>query len=221
MCGRYNLTAPPERLAHVFCVPDIPPLQPRYNIAPTQNVLIVRQAAVREGVLVRWGLVPSWSDDLKIGYKLINARGETVATKPSFRSAFKHRRCLVVADGFYEWKKVGKAKQPYHIHLTNNSPFAFAGLWEYWESAEGESVESCTIVTTTANDVMKPLHDRMPVILGPAHYDRWLDPQHYDREALQTLLVPYPKKGLTAVPVSTFVNRPRNEGPKCVEPLPV
>jgi putative SOS response-associated peptidase YedK len=197
-------------------VPDL--FTPRYNIAPSQNVPIVRQVTAREMVMVRWGLVPSWTDDLKIGYKLINARGETVATTPGYRSAFRHRRCLIPADGFYEWKKVGKTKQPFHIHLTDNSPFAFAGLWEYWESAEGESVESCTIVTTTANELIKPLHDRMPVILDPENYDRWLDSQFHDPEALQALLVPYSDEAMTAVSVSSFVGNARHEGPQCLEP---
>jgi putative SOS response-associated peptidase YedK len=219
MCGRYTLTTPPDVLARVFCVPSVPPLQPRYNIAPTQTVPIVRPAAGREMVLARWGLVPSWASDLSMGYRLINARVETVADKPSFRAAFRQRRCLIPATGFYEWQKLGKLKQPYHIRRKDGDPFAFAGLWEHWQSPEGEVVESCTILTTEANEVMMPLHDRMPVILDAGVYDRWLDPSAKDVAALQTLLVPYPDEGMVAVPVSSYVSNARHEGPKCLEPV--
>jgi putative SOS response-associated peptidase YedK len=169
--------------------------------------------------MARWGLVPSWASDLSIGYKLINARSETAPSKPSFRSAFRQRRCLIPADGFYEWKKTGaKHKQPYHIHLKDGSVFGCAGLWEHWQSAEGEVVESCTILTTEANALMKQLHDRMPVILPPADHDRWLDPLAKDMAALQALLVPYPDEGMIATAVSSYVSNARNEGPKCMEP---
>jgi putative SOS response-associated peptidase YedK len=220
MCGRYTLRAPAADVARAFQVDETPSLFPRYNIAPTQPVPIVRQAAAREMVLARWGLVPSWASDLSIGYKLINARSETAASKPSFRSAFKQRRCLVVADGFYEWEKAGKHKQPFHIRMKDDGPFAFAGLWERWQEPGGEPVESFTILTTEANGLMKPLHDRMPVILAPWDYDRWIDSKSRDVEELQALLVPCPDEWLTATPVSTYVNSPKNEGPKCLEPVP-
>jgi putative SOS response-associated peptidase YedK len=220
MCGRYNLTAPPDVLARVFCVPSVPPLPPRYNIAPTQAVAIVRQSAARELALVRWGLIPSWSSDPAIGNRLINARAETVAEKPSFRAAFRQRRCLVLADGFYEWQKAVKHKQPYHIRMKDDGPFAFAGLWERWQEPGGEPIESFTILTTEANELMKPLHDRMPVILAPWDYDRWIDPRSREVEELQALLVPCPDEWLTATAVSSYVNSPKNEGPKCLEPVP-
>jgi putative SOS response-associated peptidase YedK len=221
MCGRYTLRSPAADVARAFQVDATPSLFPRYNIAPTQSVPIVRKAAAREMVLARWGLVPSWASDLSIGYKLINARSETAASKPSFRSAFRQRRCLIVVDGFFEWQKQGKHKQPYHIWLKDDGPFAFAGLWERWQEPGGEPVESFTIVTTEANGLMKPLHDRMPVILAPWDYDRWIDPQSREVDELQALLVPCPDEWLTATPVSTYVNSPKNEGPKCLEPVQV
>ena len=190
MCGRYTFRAPAADAARAFQVDPTPSLFPRYNIAPTQSVPIVRQAAAREMVLARWGLVPSWASDLSIGYKLINARSETAASKPSFRSAFKQRCCLLAADGFYEWQKAGKHKQPYYIRMKDDGPFAFAGLWERWQEPGGERVESFTILTTVANGLMRPLHDCMPVILAPWDYDRWIDPKSSEVEELQALLLP-------------------------------
>lgn len=221
MCGRFTLRTPPGDLAEVFALfrePDW--LQPRYNIAPTQQVLAIRfdeHATPREPVMLRWGLIPSWAKDAKIGNSLINARADTVAAKPSFRAAFKRRRCLIVADGFYEWKKLDDGKQPYQIGLRNGKPFAFAGLWERWEKG-AEPIESCAIITTEANDLMSPLHDRMPVILRPDDYDAWLDPSG-DAKALQGLLRPYPDDDLVAYPVSRAVNNPRNDRAECVEPV--
>jgi len=177
----------------------------------------------RQLALARWGLIPSWAKDTKIGNQTINARRETVAEKPAFRSAFKKRRCLVVADGFYEWEKGAKVKQPYFIHRADDRPFAFAGLWESWhgpeKDSEGTPLESCTIVTTTANDLMRPLHDRMPVILHPTDYDAWIDPGLADRERLESLIVPYEGDEFVTTPDSTFVNNVRNQGPDCVVPL--
>src|SRR5258708_32718983 len=179
MCGRYTLAESPRKLAKRFDVPETPDLPfdgQRFNIAPTQQVPIVGLGKeAREMTLARWGLIPSWAKDSKIGNSLINARADTVAEKPAFRSAFKRRRCLIPADGFYEWKTGEKVKQPYYIHLKDGQPFAFAGLWEQWEPPEGESVRSCAIITTDANDLMRPLHHRMPVILDPKHYATWLD----------------------------------------------
>jgi putative SOS response-associated peptidase YedK len=178
MCGRYTLAESPRKLAKRFDVPETPDLPfdgQRYNIAPTQQVPIVRQKDKKlEMVLAKWGLIPSWAKDMKIGNQLINARADTVATKPSFRSAFKSRRCLIPADGFYEWRKTEDGKQPFHIRMKDKEPFAFAGLWERWRPEEGEPVESCTIITTDANELMGPIHNRMPVILAPEDYATWL-----------------------------------------------
>jgi putative SOS response-associated peptidase YedK len=165
---------------------------------------------------MRWGLIPSWADDPKIGYKLINARAETVAGKPAFRNAFRQRHCLIPADGFYEWHAAGtKAKQPWHIRRKDGRPFAFAGLWEHWNAPESPPVESCTIITTDANEVVRPIHDRMPVILDPADYAAWLDPR--DPTIAQELLRPCPAEVMTAFPVSSMVNNPKNEDPRCLE----
>jgi putative SOS response-associated peptidase YedK len=168
--------------------------------------------------MLRWGLVPPWAEDQKIGNRLINARAETAAGKPSFRAAFKRRRCLVPADGFYEWQKVGRAKQPYYIRLKDGAPFAFAGLWEHWQGADGEIIESCTLLTTEANDLMRPIHERMPVMLKPEDFGRWLDRDAPAGKALAALLCPYPAEAMTAYPVSAHVNNPRNDGPACVAP---
>jgi len=220
MCGRFTLRTSPAVLAEIFEVLRMPDFEPRYNIAPTQQVVAVRQNPAlkhREAALLRWGLVPSWADDPSIGNRLINARADTVATKPSFRSAFKSRRCLVLADGFYEWQKIGSRKQPYLITLRNGAPFAFAGLWESWKKAE-PPLESCTLITTDANAVLEPIHDRMPVILPEEHYDAWLNPATPAAE-LQELLKPYPASEMQSQPVSTLVNNPRNDSPECVRPL--
>jgi putative SOS response-associated peptidase YedK len=221
MCGRYVIKSPAAKLKVRFHLDDLPLFEPRYNIAPTQPVPIVRwlDQPKREWTPVRWGLIPSWAKDAKIGNKLINARGETVAEKPSFRSAFRKRRCLIPADGFYEWKKLDGGKQPHFIHLRDEEPFAFAGLWEHWINPDdGEVIESCTIVTTEANALMRTLHDRMPVILPAADYDRWLDPATQGMEGLKELVRPYPSDGMTAYPISAYVNNPRHEGVKCLEP---
>ena len=167
---------------------------------------------------MRWGLVPSWAEDEKIGARLLNARSESVATKPAFRAAFRRRRCLVPADGFYEWEKIGRKKQPFFISMKDGRPFAFAGLWETWHK-EDEALQSFTILTTDANDLMRPLHDRMPVILQPGDYDAWLNPQLEDPAALQPLLHSYAGKDLTAYPVNPVVNSPRYDGPLCIEEI--
>lgn len=227
MCGRFTQRSNLHSLAEQFqfSLPADLVVEPRYNIAPTQDVPIVRRPAAgapRQLALVHWGLIPSWAKDSSSGAKTINARGESVADKPSFRAAFKRRRCLVIADGFYEWKKTGTGKQPYFIHRADDKPFAFAGLWEHWSDNEPNGVsplESCTIITTEANHLMRPLHDRMPVILDAADYDAWLDPALSDRERLESLLVPYAGEGFAATPVSTFVNNPRHEDSQCVAPL--
>lgn len=221
MCGRFALTASPEQIAEQFALVTTPQLAPRYNIAPSQPVAAVRQnrdTKQRELVHFHWGLIPSWAKDPSIGYKMINARSETAAEKPSFRNALKYRRCLVPASGFYEWQKVGKGKQPHYIHLAESEPFAIAGLWEHWQSADGSEIESVTLLTTAPNEVMRPLHDRMPVILHPDDYSLWLDPLATQSDLLQPLLRPFPAEQMTAYPVSTLVNSPIHDLPACVLP---
>lgn len=219
MCGRYTLRARLNQILEEFAVENAPEWHPRYNIAPSQEILTVRMHEGRRVVeLRRWGLVPSWADDPKIGYKMINARAEGLADKPSFRSAFKRHRCLVVADGFYEWQKSGDAKQPMFIHRRDDRPFAFAGLAEYWSKGD-KPIASATIITTEANPLMTGIHDRMPVILPPEAYGIWLDSEFEGRDTLLALLKPYEPDDLTAVPVSTLVNSPKNEDPQCIEPL--
>jgi putative SOS response-associated peptidase YedK len=225
MCGRFTLHAPAEALATLFDLPEAPPLAPRYNIAPTQPVGIVRptiDGSAREWALVMWGLVPSWSKDPTIGGRMINARSETAAEKPSFRAAFKRRRCLIPADGFYEWQKLAKGKQPYYIGLQGGGPFAFAGLWETWQGPDGGELQSCTLLTTEPNELLEPIHNRMPVILAPQDYDEWLDHASEDGRYLASirhLLRPFPADEMAAYPVSTYVNNARNEGPECIKPL--
>jgi putative SOS response-associated peptidase YedK len=221
MCGRYTLRTPLTVLAQQFLFDlgglpmDI--LQPRYNICPTQDVFILRRSssagtnpgpglsASRQAALVHWGFIPSWAGDPKIGASMINARGETVAEKPAFRSAFTKRRCLILADGFYEWKKEGKQKIPHYFQMADQRPFAFAGLWECWRGTkEGPlkittgAIESCTIITTDANELCRPCHDRMPVILSPSDYDLWLDPDAKDKDRLIRLLAPLPAGDMQA-----------------------
>lgn len=221
MCGRYTLTASPDVIAELFDLEEPLLFKPRYNIAPTQSVAVIRldpEARRRETPLLRWGLIPSWAKDPRIGNQMINAKAETVATKPSFRSAFRKRRCLIPADGFYEWQQQGKQKQPMLIRLRDRRPFAFAGLWERWEPKEGEPVESCTIITTEPNTLMQPIHNRMPVILAPQDYEKWLDLAVEQIDPLQALLRPYLAEEMEAYAVSKMVNNPRFDLPQCLEP---
>ncbi len=220
MCGRYSITTPLDSVRTLFDVTSGLNFQPRYNVAPTQDAPVVRLN--REGGraldMLRWGLVPAWAKDLAIGNKAINARGETVAEKPMFRAAFKDRRCLVVADGFYEWRKMEGGKQPYRITLADGGPFAFAGLWEHWrdrDDPDAQPVETFTIVTTTASDAIAHIHPRMPVMLDPADHDQWL---HGDRDAAAALIGPFPDEALTAYEVDTVVNNVRNDTPACIAP---
>lgn len=220
MCGRYSLSASGEKLAEQFQLAEIPELAPRYNIAPTQEVAVVRQCAEgRQLALLRWGLIPSWAKDPSIGARMINARAETVAEKPAFRSAFVRRRCLVPADGFYEWKRTAGGKQPFFFQMRDGRPLAFAGLWEQWKSPDGGQIESYTILTTDANELLRPVHDRMPVILPPDAYDLWLDPDVQKPDVLLALLHPYPEEAMTAYPVSMRVNSPANDDPQCIAPV--
>jgi putative SOS response-associated peptidase YedK len=221
MCGRYTLRTSPKLLASSLGVEDLPLFNPRYNIAPTQFVLAARlreDRPAREAVLLKWGLIPSWAKDPAIGNRCINARADGVADKPSFRAAFKRRRCLIAADSFYEWQKVGSKKQPWLFQLQGGTPFAFAGLWETRKPPDGEPVESCAIITTEANGLVKSVHERMPVILSPDDYDAWLAPAE-DARRLLTLLGPFPAGKIEAFPVGLHVNNPRNDDPACVEPL--
>jgi putative SOS response-associated peptidase YedK len=223
MCGRYTLTTKPERIASLFDLPEPPPIAPRYNIAPTQDVLIVRACdAGRRGAMVRWGLIPHWAKDADIGSRLINARAETAASKPAFRAAWKRRRCLVPADGFYEWKKTPSGKQPCLIGLPDGEPFALAGLWERWEGPPdgGEPqgpVESCTILTTEPNELVAEVHNRMPVILPAGDWPTWLGEADADGRDPTDLTRPYPGE-LTLRPVSRRVNSPARDDPSCIEP---
>ena len=215
MCGRFTLHRPAKVLAE-FDLGGMPELAPRYNIAPTQQIFAVRQTySGREGSLFRWGLVPSWSAPLTGSAPLINARADTVAGKPAFRSAFKKRRCLVPADAFYEWKTEGKKKLPHMFSLQGGGLLAIAGLWEVWEK-DGERVESVCLITTEANEVVRAAHDRMPVILPPDARHAWLDPAS-DAGLLQSLLRPYPAEGMTCRQVNPALNNARNEGPECLE----
>ncbi len=222
MCGRFALFTSPEALARLFGVAEAPALEPRYNIAPTQNIAAVRiapEGKAREWALLRWGLVPFWAADPRIGSRLINARSETAAEKPAFRHAFRLRRCLVPADGFYEWQRLARERRPYFIRLRERETFAIAGLWEEWRGPEGVAIASCTLLTTEANALMRPLHDRMPAILPPQDYDLWLDPDVQRPEALLPLLKPYPAEAMIAYPVRPLVNNPANDSPLCVKPL--
>jgi putative SOS response-associated peptidase YedK len=223
MCGRFTLTAPRQALKSLFPLFDLPDVPPSYNVAPTQAVLAVRVPHGQdkaEPALLKWGLVPGWADDPAIGYRLINARAETAAERPSFRSAFRRRRCLVLADGFYEWRKAGGKKQPYLFRLAGGEPFAFAGLWEHWQR-DGKVIDSCALLTTDPNELVKPLHDRMPVMLSPAVFDLWLDAKVEKGPDLHALLRPYPAKAMAAYPVSLRVNSPKNNDAGCLAPLAV
>lgn len=227
MCGRYVLYGPMTRLEKDFMLRESPLIDPRYNIPPQTNILVIRQKpnVGRVGQLVRWGLVPNWAKDTSIGAKLNNARAEGIADKPSFRSSFARHRCLIPANAFYEWKAVsekGKVKkQPYCIRPKDNEAFlAFAGLLARWRSPEGNDLITACIITTGPNEVMAPIHDRMPVILAPENWDTWLDGENRNRESLERLLRPAKPEGLVAYPVSTAVSRAGNEGSELIQPLP-
>lgn len=241
MCGRFTLRASASVVAEYFAIFEMPPFAPRFNIAPTQPAPVVRLTpatsthgqthgpthgethddscpTAREFAWLRWGLIPGWAQDPAVGDRMINARAETAAQKPAYRAAMRRRRCLVAADGFYEWQGSGRAKQPYFIHRPDDSLFAFAGLWEAWEGADHSAVESCTILTTEPNELMRPIHDRMPVILSPGDYQQWLDTDRSTPEQVAALLRPCPAEQMRADPVSTWVNSPTHDDPRCIEP---
>jgi putative SOS response-associated peptidase YedK len=219
MCGRYAITSAPEAIRRLLGYLEMPNFPPRYNIAPTQPIPIVRGVeGGRQFALMRWGLLPSWVKDPKTFALLINARGETVNDKPAFRSAMKRRRCLIPADGFYEWKRDGAAKRPHYIRRKDGAPFAFAGLWETWIGPNGEELDTAAIVTTAANRVLAPIHDRMPVILGPDAYEMWLDTRNVDAETAVALIAPAQDELFEAYEVSPLVNRVANDTPEVQAP---
>jgi putative SOS response-associated peptidase YedK len=222
MCGRFTRKEDFQQLAKLLGIHNVPQFPPRYNITPSELIACVRvnpRSQEKECVQLKWGLVPSWAKDPSIGHKMINARAETAAEKPAFRKAYRRQRCLVLADGFYEWKREGKAKQPYYIHFTDNRPFAFAGLWESWEKEGDPPLDSCAMLTTDANALMKPIHHRMPVILNPNDYVLWLDPTMEDLPTLTSCLQSNPEEGMEVYPVSPLVNNPRNDNSLCIQPL--
>ena len=220
MCGRFSLGASVATLISHFNVKESVAWTDRYNLAPSQEVLTVVQpsGSARQVRRMRWGLIPSWAKDPTIGNQLINARAETIATKPAFRRPLRERRCLIVTDGFYEWESQGQRKRPWFIRMRDGRPFAFAGLWDHWTDPEGKGVESCTIITTTPNDLIRRFHHRMPVILPPNGYDLWLDVRIREVDRLLPLLTPYPPDEMTAYPVSPLVNSPTNDTPACQAP---
>lgn len=225
MCGRFTLATPVQDLVKQFSITGVSGIEARYNIAPSQAVAAVRQekgGGGRELVWLQWGLIPFWANDPKIGYKMINARAETVDKSAAFRHAFQRRRCLILADGFYEWKTERGKKQPYYIRMADGAPFGFAGLWGSWKDKEEErAIESCTIITTSANDLVRDVHPRMPVIVHPDHYDLWLDQDVRDAARLQeTILHPFPPGEMSMYRVSRRVNRTDNEGCELIEPMP-
>jgi putative SOS response-associated peptidase YedK len=223
MCGRYRLSRRKQPVAEYFdTVPEDAEWNPRYNIAPTQPVPIIRQhpnEPRRELSLVRWGLIPSWAEDASGSAGMINARSESAAIKPAFRDALKSRRCMVPADGFYEWSRAGKTKQPYCFEVNDGELFAFAGLWERWKDQNGNWIKSCAILTTTPNAVTAAVHDRMPVILYPDNYDLWLDPGFTEVSAVSELLKPYDARMMRSYPVSTRINHAANDDPECSAPV--
>lgn len=230
MCGRFTLTTPVSELVRIFRAerlddslrPDAAEPAPRYNIAPTEAIVVLRRAGgggPRELARLRWGLIPEWVEDPSDWPLLINARAESLDEKPAFRDAVRARRCLVLADGFYEWRAEGGRKQPYHVRPRSEGPIAFAGLWERLQRPGEEAVESCAIVTTDANELLRPIHDRMPVILAPDARERWLDPAVDAYEELEDALRPPPSESLAAYPVSPRVNRVENDDPSCIEPI--
>ncbi len=218
MCGRFTLTMDIEDLQESFPGVDFGLyLKPNYNIAPSQGILAIPNSDRTKASLFHWGLIPPWSKEKNISYKMINARSETLAEKPSFKKPFRSRRCLVLADGFYEWKKENGTKIPTYIRLKSGRPFAFAGLWEKWMEGGQSPVHSCTIITTEANELLQAVHHRMPVILSQKDYDLWLNSEEESPETLQKLLVPYDSDKMEYYPVSTLVNNPRHNNSDCIK----
>jgi putative SOS response-associated peptidase YedK len=218
MCGRFTLASPAQAVAAALGLPDFPALPPRFNIAPTQAVAIVRSAPAREVTLARWGLVPSWTKDLTKLPLLFNARAESAPDKPSFRAPFRNRRCLLPADGFYEWTGAAKVRRAHYFTLADGAPFAFAGLWDRWIGPDGSELDSCTILTTEPNGLLARFHDRMPVILPLERIDAWLDPALRDPVRVAGLIAAYPAEAMQERAVGPTVNSAKNEGSACIEP---
>ena len=222
MCGRFTLTVNPAEVQETFSPYSFPQkFAPRFNIAPTQPILAIPNDDQNTADFFVWGLIPMWAKDPSIGNRMINARGETLEEKPAFRSSLKYKRCLILADGFYEWKGAEgkKVKTPFFIHMKDRKPFAFAGLWDSWNSPDGSLVKSCTIITTEPNELTGIIHNRMPVILHPRDYAKWLDPSPQTPDQLKPLIKPFPAELMDAYPVSTLVNTPANDIPELVVPV--
>ncbi len=220
MCGRFYLDVQADELMNLFDLETVPTLPPRFNIAPSQPVVaVLEDKQGRRLQMLHWGLIPFWAKDAKIGYRTINARAETVESKPAFRAAFKYRRCLIPASGFFEWKAEAGGKQPYCIRPKEDALFVFAGLYEHWECEGGKLLDSCSIIVTDANQAVKPVHERMPVILSPENFAAWLDPNTRSPEILKPLLRHSPDQVVSLYPVSKRVNNPRNDDPECIAPL--
>jgi len=217
VCGRYSIFTATDTLKIRFNVARAEALQPTYNAAPTQNLPVILNSEPTTIKLCRWGLIPSWAKEERIGNRMINARAETLLQKPSFRTPFKKQRCLVLTDGFYEWEKTSAGKIPHRVSMRDNKPFAFAGIWEVWKTPDGEDVQSFSIITTEPNDLMRPLHNRMPVIMKQANEENWL--QEIDVSEAQKMLEPYPFEDLEAYPISTLVNSPKNNSEDIIKPL--
>ncbi|HMB23699.1 MAG TPA: SOS response-associated peptidase [Anaerolineales bacterium] len=223
MCGRFTLTINPGEAQETFTEYTFPEkFAPRFNIAPTQPVLVIPNDDQNTADFFIWGLIPMWAKDPSIGNRLINARGETLAEKPAFRGSLKYKRCLILADGFYEWKGAPgrKTKTPFFIHMKDRKPFAFAGLWDSWNGPDGSQVKSCAIITTMPNDLMAIIHNRMPAILHPRDYAKWLDPSPQTPDQLKPLIKPFPDEMMDAYPVGTLVNTPTNDTPELIVPIP-
>lgn len=219
MCGRFSLIEEIQTLQKIFQFEFTSEFQPRYNIAPSQMILaVVSERNKRIGKYMKWGFIPYWAKDEKMAYKLINARGETIDTKNTFRNAFRKRRCLILADGYYEWKQTEHGKKPIRFIRKDQKPFAFAGLWEVW-TKENKPITTCTIITTESNELTKDVHHRMPVILHEHAYDFWLDPKNEQTNDLKQLLRPYPAEWMEKYEVSPLVNSPKNDDPSLIEPI--
>jgi putative SOS response-associated peptidase YedK len=218
MCGRFTFDIPPEQLAVIYGLREVPEVRPSFNIAPTRQVAVVRQVSDHNTLeMMKWGLVPHWAKDPSIGSKMINARSETVAEKPSFRHAIKYRRCIVPASGYFDWKHDGKIKTPYYFRMKDGSPLGFAGLWEEWKAPDGTLLDTFSILTTAANKLIAPIHERMPVILAPDEYPTWLNKHLTDPEQLKPFYQPFPADLLEAYPVSDLVNTPLNNSPENIK----
>ena len=222
VCGRINLRATPKELAEFFDLFREPEWTPRYNLGPLQQILVIRKHpdGVRLAEPMQWGLVPAWSKDRSMAAHMINARADTVAEKPAYREAIVHRRCLIPVSGFFEWQIINsKTKQPWHLYRADEKPFAFAGLWEHWQSPEGHILESCAVITTETNQALSDIHTRMPVVLSPEVWSIWLTEQELDTKTRENLLAPYSNDGWKKVPVSTLVNSVKNDSSDCLNPV--